>query len=50
MTLMTRVFCAAGALLSSLRSGHHSSAPTVSDYNDGLVINVASIHQPRLLG
>jgi len=42
MTLMTRVFCAAGALLSftSLATTAYADG---RDYNDGPVINVASI-------
>jgi len=42
MTLMTRVFCAAGALLSltGLASAAYADG---RDYNDGPVINVASI-------
>jgi hypothetical protein len=42
MTLMTRVFCAAGALLSftSLSTTAYADG---RDYNDGPVINVASI-------
>jgi hypothetical protein len=42
MTLMTRVFCAAGALL-SLTSLATTARADGRDYNDGPVINVASI-------
>jgi len=42
MTLMTRVFCAAGALL-SLTSLATIARADGRDYNDGPVINVASI-------
>src|SRR5207244_9910903 len=42
MTLMTRVFCAGGALL-SLASLSTIALADGRDYNDGPVINVASI-------